>query len=176
MAASPINTTVGDPGMNAYVTLAVADQYHKDRPSDSATTWLVTGPDAKTAAILWATKLLDATYEWTGTVASFTQSLMWPRWGMFHRNDWQLIANTEIPVELQWATAEYARQLLVGDRAGDSDIETQGLSSLRAGPVTLTFREGVTAKVVPDAVFYLLPPSWGYPRGRSSGSRELVRA
>ena len=81
-----------------------------------------------------------------------------------------------IPEELQEATAEYARQLLASDRAGDSDIETQGITSIKAGPVTLTFKDSVYAKVVPDAVFNLIPRDWGTIRGRVSGVMELSRA
>jgi len=81
-----------------------------------------------------------------------------------------------IPVELQRATAEYARQLLASDLAGNSDIETLGITALTAGPVSLSFKESVFAKPVPDTVVLLIPAGWGYVRGRSTGVRELQRA
>lgn len=179
MAATPLNVTVGDPNMNAYCTVAVADQYNADRPNPAEAapgTWGQAGPDAKVQAILWATKLLDAIYVWTGMVSDINQPLLWPRWGMFRRNDWQLVPVNAIPIELQYATAEYARQLLVTDRAGDSDLETQRISSVRAGSVAVTFSGGVVAKPLPDTVYYLIPQSWGYPRSRSTGVREVQRA
>jgi hypothetical protein len=95
---------------------------------------------------------------------------------MLKRNGWEYVPDTEIPPELKDATAEYARQLLVGDRVGDSDIETLGITSVTAGPVSLTFKESVFAKAVPDAVFYLIPDHWGYPKSRATSVRELLRA
>jgi hypothetical protein len=175
MAVSTIVTTAGAASANSYCDLATAEQYHLDRPA-VGTTWSAATNDQKVAALLWATKLLDALYEWTGSVVNDTQALLWPRSGMAYRNGYS-VPTTVIPVELQYATAEYARQLLAADRAGDSDVETQGITSISAGSVSLTFKDaGVVAKQIPDAVFFLLPASWGRPRGRSSGVRELVRA
>ena len=89
---------------------------------------------------------------------------------------WGFVDIHTIPIELQRATAEYARQLLASDLAGNSDIETMGITSLTAGPVSLTFKESVTAKPVPDTVVLLIPESWGYVKGRRTGVRELQRA
>jgi hypothetical protein len=174
MPPSTLVATAGASNANAYVTLAVADQYHLDRPA-AGTTWSSASADQKTAAILWATKLLDALYEWRGSVAGPTQALLWPRVGMYYRSGYG-VDPAIIPAELQQACAEFARQLLVADRAGDSDVETQGITSLRAGSVALTFKDNVHAKTVPDAVVYLIPRTWGSPRGRLSPVRDLVRA
>lgn len=160
---------------NAYVTLTVADQYHADRPP-VGDTWINAGDDEKVAAILWATRLFDSLYDWTGFVTSFDQPLQWPRQSMMQRNGLALVPSTSIPIELQYATAEYARQLLVSDRSGDSDIETQKIRSLTAGPVSFDFEAGVVAKPIPDAVYYLLPPNWGSPRGRAKNTLDLKRA
>lgn len=175
MPVSALVITPGSALANAYVSVAVADQYHLDRPA-VGTTWSAASADAKAAAILWATTQMDAVWEWVGYPVDAVQSLLWPRGGMLKRNGWEYVALDVIPVELQEATAEFARQLLVGDRAGDSDIETGGITSLRAGPVALTFKDSVFAKVVPDAVFNLIPTGWGYPRSRGQSVRELQRA
>jgi hypothetical protein len=175
MPSSVLVTTAGLATSNAYVTLAVANQYHADRPA-VGTTWAAATDDQRTAAILWATQLLDRLYVWSGWTVDSVQVLQWPRWGMLRPTGWTYVAQTEIPVQLQYATAEYARQLLASDRAGDSDVETQGITSVKAGSVQVNFKLSVFAKVVPDAVFHLLPRSWGYPRSRSAGVRELQRA
>lgn len=174
MPVTALDVTPGSPSANAYVTLAVAEQYHLDRPA-AGTTWSGASTDQKNAAILWATKLLDSLIDWTGWVAASTQALLWPRAGMLYRSGYS-VPSSIIPTELQHATAEFARQLLAADRAGDSDVETQGLRALRAGPVSLEFKDSVYAKVVPDAVWSLLPASWGTIRGRVAGTRELRRA
>ncbi|KKK77624.1 hypothetical protein LCGC14_2851700 [marine sediment metagenome] len=175
MAVSTLVTTAGSATANAYVTLVVADQYDEDRPS-VGTTWSSATDAEKNAAILWATTLMDSLWEWSGFTTDSIQSLLWPREGMLKRNEWEYVDDDVIPPELQEATAEYARQLLVSDRAGDSDIETQGLTAVKAGPVALQFKQGVVAKPVPDTVFHLIPSSWGTVKSRISSVRDLVRA
>jgi hypothetical protein len=175
MPVSTLITTAGSANANAYCDVAFADQYQLDRPA-VGTTWTLANPDMKSAALLWATRLMDSLWNWTGFPTDAHQALLWPRQGMLKRNGWEYVDMHTIPVELQNATAEYARQLLVSDLAGNSQIETQGITSLKVGPVAFTFKEGVTAKPVPDTVFNLIPPSWGYPRSRNSGVRELLRA
>ena len=139
------------------------------RPADAS-------DSAKVAAIIWATRLLDALYEWEGYVLTSTQALLWPRSGLLYRSGY-VVPSTVIPVELQWATAELARQLLVSDRTADNDLSTQGIRSLTAGPVSITFDGSATAgtvTAVPDIVKGLIPYEWGYVRG-TSRVRDLVR-
>ena len=72
------------------------------------------------------------------------------------------------------AYAELARHLLTSDRTADSDVETQGITSLQAGPVSLTFGAAV-AKPNPDAVMVMCA-RLGRPRSRTgSGSVQLYR-
>lgn len=174
MPASALVTTAGSALANAYVDLATADQYHLDRPP-VGTTWVTASTDQKTAAILWATKLMDRMWYWNGYPTDAVQALLWPRGGMLKPNGWEYVDLHVIPPELQQATAEYARQLLVSDRVGDSAIETGGITSVKAGSVEVHFKDSVFSKPVPDAVFDLIPPNWGYPRVRSTGTRDLVR-
>jgi len=175
MPVSTLVTTPGAANANAYCTLAFAEQYQLDRPA-VGTTWSAATSDQKNAAILWATLLMDSLWDWTGHTTDTTQVLQWPRQGMLKRTGWEYVDVHTIPTELQQATAEYARQLLAGDLAGNSDIETQGITSLRAGPVALTFKDSVIAKPVPDTVFNLIPPSWGSVRSRVGGFSRLARA
>ena len=174
MPVSALVTTAGSALANAYIDVAGADQYHLDRPT-AGTTWSAATADQKSAAILWATKLMDAMWTWGGYPTDAVQALLWPRGAMLKRNGWEYVDIHVVPAEIQQATAEYARQLLASDRAADSSVETQGILSLKAGPVELTFKDGVFAKVVPDAVVNLIPPDWGYARTRASGVRATLR-
>jgi len=175
MPVSTLVTTAGSASANAYCDLAFAEQYQLDRPA-VGTTWSAATADQKNASILWATKLMDALWVWEGFPTDAIQALLWPRQGILKLNGWEYVDIHTIPVELQRATAEYARQLLASDLAGNSDIETLGVTSMKAGPVAFTFKDSVIAKPVPDTVFTLIPPSWGYPRGRIVGVRQLQRA
>lgn len=175
MAVSTLVTTAGDATSNAYCTLAFANQYHEDRPA-AGTTWSAATDVQKNAAILWATKLMDALWEWTGYPTDAIQALLWPRGAMLKRNGWEYVDIHTVPTELQQATAEYARQLLASDRTGDSDIETQGVKGMKVGPVEFQFKDSVYAKAVPDIVVGLIPPLWGYPRSRVTSFKDLVRS
>lgn len=174
-SVSTLINAAGAANANAYCDVAFADQFNADRPA-VGTTWADASVPAKTQAILWATMLMDDLWKWNGFPTSNLQLLLWPRQGMLKRNQWEYVDINTIPVELQRATAEYARQLLVSDRAGDSDIETQGITRLTAGPVTLQFKENVVAKPVPDTVVYLIPSWWGTVTSRVTGIKNLARA
>lgn len=170
---SSLVVTVGAANANAYVDLTVADQYHLDRPP-VGTTWADATAIDREKAIIWATKLLDAMYIWFGSVVDGDQALLWPRHGLLYRSGY-FVPSDIIPTELQEATAEFARQLLVDDLAANSDIDTQGLRSITAGPISLTFKDFVPPKVVPDVVFSLIPDEWGVLRGRQRTARDLLR-
>jgi hypothetical protein len=175
MSVATLISTAGAANANAYCDLAFANQYHDNRPA-VGTTWAVATDTSKQQAILWGTLLLDRMWVWNGFVTSTSQSLLWPRQGILKPNRFEYVDISVVPVELQQATAEYARQLLVSDLAGNNDIETLKITSLRAGPVAFTFGDGVTAKPVPDTVYNLIPTWWGTVRGRVTGYRSLERA
>jgi hypothetical protein len=164
-----IDATVGGVSANSYCTKAEADTYHDGHPY--ASTWTAATDDQKNRALVTATALLDRHIDWYGYVVSYTQALLWPRNGMFYRNR-DYVLTTVVPQELKNATAELARQILDADRTKDNDIETQALTQLSAGPVSMSFDANkVTAKVIPDAVFYMIEP-WGTLRTRS-GDRQV---
>lgn len=174
MAVSTLIATPGSSAANAYVTLAVANQYHEDRPpADEA--WVNASDDEKTAAILWATKLMDSLFIWQGWPKDTVQALLWPRTSLMRKSGWEYLDDSTIPIEIQWATAEFARQLLVSDRLADDDIETKGLSSLSVPGVSMTFSGSGTAKQVPDAVRLLVPDEWGAVRSRVKSVIKLQR-
>lgn len=65
-----------------------------------------------------------------------------------------------IPEELKNAVAELAGQLSLADRTLDSDVAVQGVTSVRAGSVSVSFKSDVEAQVLPDVVWALMPDSW----------------
>jgi len=175
MGTSAIVATVGGASSNSFCTLAEADQYHDDR-SPVGTTWSGETDANKNRALLFATTLLEACVIWTGFVKSDSQALLWPRYGMTKRNTYALDDDV-VPQELKNCQAEFARQLLADiGRTDDSDIETKGITSITAGPVSLTFDQDQAIKMIPDLCFLYLPTDWVESiRGRSSATRVLVR-
>lgn len=172
----PTPTLIATPGAtdaNSYCTVAEANTYHDShlRPAD----WTAADTSTKTIGLIMATRVMDAMFDWAGQVSTDTQALMWPRVGVLKRNLVQNVDHQIIPIELKNAVAEFARNLIATDRVADSDIETQGITSLTAGPISLSFSDDVKAKVVPDSVFHLLPSHWFTLKGRGARTARLAR-
>lgn len=169
-----IVVTPGAADANSYCSIAQADAYHAGHVSKG--TWDDGDDELKEAALVQATRMLDAHMAWMGTATTSTQALGWPRYGGFSRNNY-LLDHAAIPVDVINATAEFARQLLAGDRAADSDVEVAGLRRIQAGPVALEFNAQVLGKPVPDAVFFLIRHLGTIESTRGgAGTIDLVRA
>ena len=166
-------STPGATNANAYCTVAEGDAYHATHLY--ASKWTEASTDTKGVALIMATRLLDTMFVWAEWPTSVAQALMWPRLGLLTYNQMEYVDEYEIPQELKNATAEFARQLLAEDRTADNPVDVQGLRSLTAGPVSLSFKDTVLPKVVPDAVLAFIPSWWGHPRG-SGGVYDLARA
>lgn len=148
--ACVIDATVGGTDANSYATIAEGNTYHDNHPYPD--TWLDADDDQKCRALVTATRLLDTWYEWVGTVASSDQALLWPREDAYGPNGY-LHLSDEIPTRIKDATCELARQLLDSNRTADSDVETQGIESMKLGTgMVLSFKGAVTAKPIPDSV------------------------
>ena len=171
-----IKATVGGVDSNSYETQAEANTYFDER-LPLATPWVASG-DASIRALLMATRVLDAmsvphrtlrkgcdcnyyytNRQWTGTPASATQRLAWPRVGMYDRNG-NAIPSDVIPQELKDMESELAGQLLMADTTLDNAQSIGGITSVKAGSVAVTFKDDIAAHVLPSAVLNLAPPSW----------------
>jgi hypothetical protein len=97
--------------------------------------------------------------QWTGAPASTTQKLPWPRTGMYDANG-NAIASTVIPDDLKDAESELAGFLGTGDSTLDNAVIVQGLTSIKAGSVSLSFKDMIEQHVLPDFVWNLMPSSW----------------
>ncbi len=173
--ALTIVSTPGAANANSYQEVAEADAYFEARlPLDPP--W--EDADSKELLLIMGTRVLDAMFRggrvlvqgdkpyyvvrraWAGVPASSTQRLAFPRIGLKHDNGTD-VASNEIPWELKEAHAELSGQLGLGDRTLDSDVSVQGITSVSAGSVSVSFRDGyIDPRVIPDAVINLIPPSW----------------
>lgn len=184
-----IVATPGAPNANSYVTLEDADAYFAARLHADA--WSAASEPNKEAALLWATRVLeakiaaywdkkelpgDATIRvlttlkddpscfvvWNGRPATAEQALAWPRSGMASKNGLPL-AEDVIPSQLKNAQCELALLLMQSDRTAENAAAVQGLAGLKAGPVELSWRDGApNPRLIPDAVMQLLAPSWWF--------------
>ena len=98
---------------------------------------------------------------WTGLPATTTQRLPWPRSGMYDMNG-NAIATDVVPEDLKIATTELALALAKEDTTGDNDAAAGGISSVKAGSVSVSFKNDmwITSKPLPDSVMLYLVPSW----------------
>lgn len=176
---------------NSYATLAESNTYHEAHPY--STTWDDAGTDERNRALVTATRMLDLWFDWHGESTTLTQALLWPRRGVLKpgvssvevpdivTNNWHepfgvLLDQDVVPVLIRDATCELARHLLASDRTADSDIQTQGIEALSAGPVSLRFKASVEAKPIPDAVMVMCS-KLGIPRSRTgSGGTRMYRS
>lgn len=130
--------TPGAATANTYATLAEFETYIESRVP--VLEWLLTATDdMKEAALIAACRILDSRIEWTGAAVDEVQVLTWPRSGMLTRNGYT-IATTTIPQQLKDAQCELAAQLGASDLLSDNDAAKQGIASVKAGDVAVSFQ------------------------------------
>ena len=172
-----VKSTPNGSDSNSFISLDDYAAYHLTRlPLDPP---VVTAGDVAARNVIMATRVLSAmavarkslrwdrngkpywytSKSWSGSIATETQALAWGRIGMYDRLG-RSIPSDSIPQELKDATAELAGQLGNSDRTLDNDISAQGITSIKAGSVALTFKDMIESHVLPDAVWMLMPASW----------------
>ncbi len=168
-----LDATVGGATSNSYTTLAEALAYYETRTPIAG--W--ENADDQSALLMMATRVLDAmarphtTYHpgpppyhltsstWTGAPATTTQRLAWPRTGMYDQNG-NAIPSNVLPQDLKDAVSELAGHLGTTDLTLDNSVIVQGLKSMSAGSVSLSFKDMIERHVIPDFIYSLMPSSW----------------
>jgi hypothetical protein len=119
-------TGAGLANANAYADVADADAYHAGHLY--ATAWTGATAVQKTAALVMATRLIDAEYQFNGVKTMDSQALLWPRYRCVDPDRdpairvgrltiWEnWLPEDQVPKNLVAATCELARELLIADR------------------------------------------------------------
>jgi hypothetical protein len=138
----------GKPDANSYAAAGDGDTYHDGHLYASSWTSATTGNKEK--ALVMATRLIDAFYQFNGFKRLSTQALQWPRREcrdpdntggvipglLLTRGPY--LDETKVPPALINATCELARELIKQDRTDDPDGE--GVSQIGlVGAVNITF-------------------------------------
>lgn len=185
----PLIATPGDPAANSYETVDGADAYFEDRKDGEV--WIPLDETVKVQSLIRATSMVDILPgAWTGAATNPEQALGWPRTGMKNRNGF-LIDSVIIPQTLKSAICELARVVSEEDLTASDDVTNLGISSISAGPVSISFREKKDANgmivtetpsaelaarlMVPDFVRALLVPSWFFPTVEQSQASNVAR-
>lgn len=150
-----VETGVGLPTANTYISLADANQYFDDRLH--ATVWTGAADGTKNAALLWATRLLDEQVQWNGVPSNEIpeeQALRWPRFGVLRIDGNDSIEINEIPTFLKEAEAELAMALISADRTTIPESpSSRQLTSVSVGSnVSVKWGDLIIKDILPPSV------------------------
>jgi hypothetical protein len=168
---------------NSYANAADGDTYHEGHLY--ATAWTGATSASKEAALVMATRVIDALFRFNGFKRMATQGLQWPR-RECRDPDAQngivpglllirgpFLDETKVPAVVVQATCEMARELLAGDRTGDPD--GAGMLQINlTGSLTAIFDTAHPRPVVPRLVRAMLAPLGSVLEG-GGGEVRLVR-
>jgi len=164
-------TGTGSTSANSYANATDGDTYHEGHLY--ATDWTGASTATKNDALVMASRIIDASYQFIGWMANETQSMQWPRDKAQHPNQQSYFNNTEIPTNLVNAVSETARELIKKDPTDEPD--GQGLKRLRmAGSVDLIFDNRDRKPMIPYLAQRFLK-GLGTLTGKNSSLAKLIR-
>ena len=167
---------------NAYANAADGDAYHDGHLY--ATDWALASVGKKEAALVMATRLIDAQYQFGGSRASETQALQWPRVNCLDPDKaatgvplslWladTFVASNVVPKAVRDATCEMARELLIADRTAAPPGE--GLKYANVGSTQTGYDKSDTRPVISHVAQAMLA-KFGALIKSKSGAVQLVR-
>jgi hypothetical protein len=152
-----------------------------------AADWWATTEDAKEAALVFATRLIDAEYQFNGQRAVDSQALQWPRVNCPDPDKAPIPVLTSlllydpfvpfsiVPLVVVQATCEQARELLVADRTASPPGEgLKSYADTTAGKTTVYDKTDTRPVISPVAQAMLI--KFGSLVSAKSGAVRLVRA
>lgn len=154
-----LDATVGGVSANSYVTRAEAVAYMENRLYTAD--WDALTVDEQDKTLIMATRLIDLLC-WTGRAVSSDQALEWPKVGMRDHAD-NIIPSDVIPNHLKYAVIEYAGIIAGSPPNVPNDAFEQGIKFIKAGPMEVQFRDGITFNSLPYTVRLWLRKSWLCP-------------
>lgn len=123
-------------------------------------------------ALIWASHLLDASFEWYGARRTIDQRLSWPRSGVT-TPDGSFLDYDTIPELLRWATFDMAQSLLADDRTQVPDILGQGLKRAKIGPMYMETDTLAVKDIIPQSVVLQLMSLGAVVPGAMRGTRIM---
>ncbi len=170
-------TGTGLPTANAYADVADCDAYHDGHLYASA--WTAASAGNKAAALVMATRLIDAESQFAGVKANAKQSLQWPREDCPDPDansdvvGQRCVLSNVVPKGVMDATCEMARELLIADRTASPPGE--GLKYQTAGTTQTGYDKKDTRPVISHVAQAMLA-KYGQMVRSGSGEVRLVRS
>ncbi|HEV2436496.1 MAG TPA: DnaT-like ssDNA-binding protein [Verrucomicrobiae bacterium] len=172
----------GKADANAYADVADGDNYHAGHLY--ATAWTAATADQKAVALVMASRLIDAEFQFNGTRTMAGQALQWPR-ALCPEPDSahvpisallpipsDCVGYDKVPNAVVQATCEMARELLVVDRTAAPDGE--GLNYYNVG-TTQTGYDKTDRRPVLSRVAQVMLAKYGTQISAKSGAVRLMR-
>jgi len=156
---------------NAYANAADGDAYHDGHLYASA--WTAATLGNKEKALVMATRLIDAEYQFNGVKAHEEQALQWPREDCRNPDGEEALASDAVPRAVVDATCELARELLIADRTAAPPGE--GLKYENTGTTQTGYDKSDTRPVISHVAQALLAKLGALLKSRS-GAVRLIRA
>ena len=156
---------------NAYANAADGDAYHEGHLY--ATAWTAATAEQKDAALVMATRLIDAEYQFGGVKATFAQALQWPRAECLDPDGEDDLRVDAVPKSVRDATCEQARELLIVDRTAAP--EGEGLKYFFEASSQKGYDKNDKRPVISGVAQSLLA-KLGELLNRRSGAVRLIRA
>ena len=155
---------------NSYASVADGDAYHAGHLYASA--WTAATADQKAVALVMATRLMDAEYQFGGVKAKAGQALQWPRRQCRIPDQEDELPDDAVPKAVVDAACELARELLIADRTAAPPGEGQKYYN-NAG-VQTGYDKTDTRPIIPKLVQAMLA-KYGALISAKSGTVRLVR-
>lgn len=156
---------------NAYANEADCDAYHEAHLYPSA--WLAAVQPQRDAALVMATRLIDAEIRFNGYRLKQTQALQWPRASCLDPDGEDDLPVDAVPKAVIEATCELARELLIVDRTASPAGE--GLKYQNIGTTQTGYSKDDTRPIISHVAQALLA-KYGALLKSKSGAVRLVRA
>ena len=160
----------GKADANAYANVADGDAYHAGHLYASA--WTAATDAQKAVALVMASRLIDAEYQFGGTRSVASQALQWPREDCPDPDAGDMVAETMVPKAVVEAACELARELIITDRTAAPAGE--GLKYYNNAGVQTGYDKTDTRPIIPAVVQALLA-KFGSLTKAKSGTVKLVR-
>jgi hypothetical protein len=172
----------GKADANAYASVSDGDAYHDGHLY--ATAWTGASADQKAVALVMASRLIDAEFQFNGTRTTAGQSLQWPR-AMCPEPDnvhvpisvllpipYDYVQYDTVPKAVVQATCEMARELLIADRT--TTPAGEGLSYQNIGG-NQTGYDKTDKRPVLSQVAQVMLAKYGSQISAKSGAVRLMR-
>jgi hypothetical protein len=163
-----LDATIGGANSNSYLTEAEANAYLTNERL-YITAWTAATTTVREQALIWATFLIDASFEFEGSRRYLTQALRFPRAGLVDV-DGDYIDQDTIPSLIKKATATYALYLLQGDRTAEPSILGLGIKEAKIGPLSVIVDSLENKPIIPDDIALILAPLGSLTSQASEGS------